>query len=83
MVITSAAVPGKVINRGNNYAIINLTYEAIAKLLELPEGSRIVGIQDMFATNSVAFKVIGLSIHQKVEGAEIPEIIPGQGGWTV
>jgi hypothetical protein len=83
MILTSDKIPGEEVERAADYASIRLSYEAIAKLLELPVGARIVGTADEFLSNSVQFKVVGLKIKPTPQGTDIVEIIPGQAGWSI
>lgn len=83
MIVTADKIPGKDTPRSRNYCIIEVSYELLAKLLELPVGSSIVSTEERFDNHSVAIKVIGGIEGQKMDGGEIVKIIPGQGGWVM
>ena len=82
MIVTSDKVPGKDVSRVDKYRVIRLSYNALAKLLELPEGSSIVGTSDEFITNSIGIKIVGFDNKVLQEGIEITELIPSQQGWV-
>jgi hypothetical protein len=82
MIVTADKGPGKDIKREDKYQVIRLSYNALAKLLELPEGASIVGTSDEFITNTLCIKIVGFNNKIAQEGLEITELLPTPNGWV-
>ena len=78
--ITSKEITGVDRDRELKWCYIDLTYEAIAKMLSLPKGCTIVSTQDT-RNNRLELKCIHTGLKSTKEGGEIPVLMPGQGNW--
>lgn len=78
--IIQNGITGANVDRYRNFSVINISYDALAKILELPDNLSIVGTSDNFENNSISIKVIGSrKIHK--EAVELDEIMLTPTGW--
>ena len=63
------------------FGTVEISYEALAKMLALPDNCTIVSIFDRGDQNTFSIKIINENIKQLSEGVPITEILVGQGGW--
>ena len=78
--ITTNHVQGLDRERERKFAYVEVTYDALAKMLDLPLGSSIVSVADR-DDNSLRCKIVRRTGKDIMEGAPIPEMAPGQGDW--
>jgi len=79
MILTNE-VPGLSRERTRKHGMIKVSYDAIAKMLDLPKDCSIVAVYDNI-DNYVSLKVINDHIKDTAEGSPVTELLPGQGGW--
>lgn len=81
--LTKSEIPGLDVKRDNRFALIDLSYEALAKLLDLPKEATIVHVIDMDSTGSnyIRLKVVHTAVKETQDGGTIPTITVGQLGW--
>ena len=83
MIIPSTKIPGKETPRDRDFSLVRVSYELVAKLLELPAGASIVGIQDEFINNSICIKIKGYGRGSSEQGLDIPELAMVENGWMI
>lgn len=79
--LTTSEIPGTTVVRNRKWGIIELSYDTIAKLLDLPKEASIAAIKDIDTNNSIRIKIIHSGIKDTAEGSPLPEISVGQAGW--
>ena len=79
MILTNE-VPGRNRDRIRKHGKIKVSYDAIAKMLDLPKDCSIVAVYDNI-DNYISLKVINENIKEIAEGSPVTELLPGQGGW--
>jgi len=81
MIIPSTKIPGKETEREHNFSLIKISYEALAKLLEIPTGSCIVSLSDDFDNNAITIKIKGFGKGPSSQGLPVPELAMVENGW--
>lgn len=79
--LTTSEIPGTAVIRHRKYGLIEISYDALAKLMDLPKEASIVSIDDIDTNNSIRIKIIHSGIKDTAEGSPLPEISVGQAGW--
>jgi hypothetical protein len=79
--ITADDVPGVTSERTKRCIQATITYEALAKLLDMPVDYNIMCVVDDPISGGVTLKVTTLSTKFVEEKVEAPEVYPGIGGW--
>jgi hypothetical protein len=84
MMITTSDLEGLNSTRHRKFLMTTpISYDAIAKALQLPAGWTIIRVEDMHRDGAVAFKVMTTSTKDVAEGTPIPEVVPGQAEWNL
>ncbi len=82
--IVTTDIEGADVTRHRKWAMLTpISYDALAKALDLPAGWSIVGVVDHMADCAISFKVMTTSTKDVAEGGPIPEVLPGQAGWNL
>lgn len=80
--LTTSEIPGTSVDRRHKkYGLIDMSYDALAKLMDLPREASIVSIKDIDTNNSIRIKIVHTGIKDIQEGSPLPEISVGQVGW--
>lgn len=80
--IQTGDVTGVFTERESRFAVISMTFEALAKLLDLPSGMSIVGVKDRDEIGAITIKVLSTHSKKVPEGGQPPLIMHGQQEWT-
>ena len=82
--ITTNDIGGVNRKRHDKWGMIEITYEALAKLLGLPDNYTIVSVSDparRHTINSIHIKMMCNDTKSIGEGEEMASMLPGNGSW--
>lgn len=79
--ILASDVPGQTLERDKRCIKAEVTYEALAKFLDMPMGYSIMCVVDDPMRGIISLKVKTTSTKNVGETLDLPELNPGAAGW--